>query len=56
MRRRHVAWVPSPVDERHRNRRVRPRPLIRRDDVLEVLAWISVVALGAVCAFVAAFI
>jgi hypothetical protein len=48
--------VPSPVDERHRNRRVRPRPLIRRDDVLEVLAWLAVVVLGAVCAFVAAFI
>ena len=56
MRRRHVAWVPTLPDERHRNRRVRPRPLIRRDDVLEVLAWVAVVALGAVCAFVAAFI
>jgi hypothetical protein len=48
--------VPSLPDERHRNRRVRPRPLVRRDDVLEVLAWVAVVALGAVCAFVAAFI
>ena len=56
MRRRHVAWVPTPVDERHRNRRVRPRPLVRRDDVLEVLAWVAVVVLGAVCAFAAAFI
>ena len=56
MRRRHVAWVPSLPDERHRNRRVRPRPLVRRDDVLEVLAWFAVVVLGAVCAFVAAFI
>ena len=56
MRRRHVAWGPSLPDERHRNRRVRPRPLVRRDDVLEVLAWVAVVALGAVCAFVAAFI
>lgn len=56
MRRRHVPWVPSLPDERHRNRRVRPRPLVRRDDVLEVLAWVAVVALGAACAFVAAFI
>jgi hypothetical protein len=56
MRRRHVAWVPSLPDERHRNRRVRPRPLVRRDDVLEALAWVAVVVLGAVCAFAAAFI
>ena len=49
MRRRHVAWVPSPVDERHRNRRVRPRPLVRRDDVLELLAWAATLALALVC-------
>jgi hypothetical protein len=48
--------VPSVPDERHRNRRVRPRQLVRRDDVIEVLAWISVVALGAACAFCAAFV
>jgi len=56
MRRRHVAWTPTLPDERHRNRRVRPRPLVRRDDVIEVLAWVAVVVLGAVCAFAAAFI
>ena len=56
MRRRHTPWVPSLPDERHRNRRVRPRPLVRSDDVVEVLAWISVVILGAACAFCAAFI
>lgn len=49
MRRRHVAWTPSPVDERHRNRRVQPRPLIRRDDVLEVIAWAATAALALVC-------
>jgi hypothetical protein len=48
--------VPSLPDERHRNRRVRPRPLVRRDDVLELLAWVAVVVLGAACAFAAAFI
>ena len=49
MRRRHVAWVPSLPDERHRNRRVRPRPLVRRDDVLELLAWVATLALALVC-------
>jgi hypothetical protein len=41
--------VPSLPDERHRNRRARPRPLVRRDDVLELLAWVATLALALVC-------
>lgn len=51
-----MPWVPSMPEERHRNRRVRQRPMVRRDDVLEVLAWFAVVTLGAACALCAAFI
>lgn len=52
MRRRHVPWVPSLPDERHRNRRVRPRPLVRRDDVLELLALAATLALAMVCSMI----
>jgi hypothetical protein len=55
-------YEPLPVESQRRNRRVRPAqsaPISRlrlRDAALEVLAWLAVVILGAVCAFVAAFI
>ena len=52
MRRRHTPWVPSVPDERHRNRRVRPRQLVRRDDVLELLALAATLALTLVCSMI----
>jgi hypothetical protein len=44
--------VPSLPDERHRNRRVRPRQLVRRDDVLELLALAATLALTLVCSMI----
>jgi hypothetical protein len=44
--------VPSVPDERHRNRRVRPRQLVRRDDVLELLALAATLALTLVCSMI----
>jgi hypothetical protein len=44
--------VPSVPDERHRNRRVRPRQLVRRDDVRELLALAATLALTLVCSMI----